>query len=41
MTYNLFFLELALKEWKKLDSSIQQQFKKKIESVLKSSYFKK
>jgi len=27
MTYNLFFHPLALKEWKKLASSVQQQFK--------------
>ena len=30
MSYKLLFLEDALKEWKKLDSSIQSQFKKKL-----------
>jgi mRNA interferase RelE/StbE len=30
MTYNLEFKESALKEWRKLDSSIREQFKKKL-----------
>lgn len=30
MSYNLQFHKLALKEWRKLDSSIQEQFKKKL-----------
>lgn len=30
MNYELKFLPLALKEWKKLDNSIQTQFKKKL-----------
>lgn len=30
MSYSLQFHELALKEWKKLDSSIREQFKKKL-----------
>jgi mRNA interferase RelE/StbE len=30
MTYKLTFLEVALKEWKKLSPPIQQQFKKKL-----------
>lgn len=30
MNYSLQFHELALKEWKKLDSSIREQFKKKL-----------
>ena len=34
MTYKLQFLPAALKEWKKLASSTQQQFKKKLEARL-------
>ncbi len=34
MNYNLTFLPTALKEWKKLDSSIQVQLKKKLKKVL-------
>jgi mRNA interferase RelE/StbE len=34
MIYNLKFLPLALKEWKKLDNSIQQQLKKKLKERL-------
>ena len=34
MTYNLEFHPLALKEWKKLAPSIQQQFKKKLQQRL-------
>jgi len=30
MTYELGFVEDALKEWRKLDSSIRDQFKKKL-----------
>ena len=30
MIYSLQFHELALKEWKKLDTSIREQFKKKL-----------
>ena len=30
MIYSLQFHELALKEWKRLDSSIREQFKKKL-----------
>ena len=30
MNYNLKFLPTALKEWKKLDNSLQTQFKKKL-----------
>ena len=34
MKYRLKFLPTALKEWKKLDNSIQSQFKKKLKEVL-------
>lgn len=34
MTYKLAFDRRALKEWRKLDSTIQQQFKKKLKQVL-------
>lgn len=34
MNYNLKFLPTALKEWKKLDNTIQVQFKKKLKNVL-------
>ena len=33
--YKLKFLPVALKEWKKLDSPIRQQFKKRLEQRLK------
>lgn len=36
MTYNLFFHPLALKEWKKLAPSTQQQFKKALKKRLES-----
>ena len=36
MPYKLKFLPTALKEWKKLDGSIRNQLKKKLESVLDS-----
>ncbi len=32
--YNLKFLPVALKEWKKLDSGIKNEFKKKLEKRL-------
>ncbi len=34
MIYNLKFLPTALKEWKKLDNSIQKQLKKKLKERL-------
>lgn len=34
MIYKLKFLPAALKEWKKLDNSVQAQFKKKIKERL-------
>lgn len=40
MTYNLYFHPLALKEWKKLAPSIQQQFKKAITKRLESPHVK-
>ncbi|MCI5143428.1 MAG: type II toxin-antitoxin system RelE/ParE family toxin [Candidatus Electrothrix sp. ATG1] len=36
MPYKLKFLPTALKEWEKLDGSIRNQLKKKLESVLNS-----
>lgn len=36
MTYELAFLDVALKEWKKLDSNIRGQFKKKLAERLQS-----
>jgi mRNA interferase RelE/StbE len=38
MNYNLKFLPTALKEWKKLDNSIQSQFKKKLAERLKEPH---
>jgi mRNA interferase RelE/StbE len=38
MTYNLKFLPTALKEWKKLDPSVQSQFKKKLRERLESPH---
>ena len=38
MTYNLEFHPLALKEWKKLAPSIQQQFKKKLQQRLSNPH---
>jgi mRNA interferase RelE/StbE len=35
MTYELGFVEDALKEWRKLDSGIRDQFKKKLSERLK------
>ena len=34
MIYKLKFLPTALKEWKKLDNTVQNQFKKKLEERL-------
>lgn len=34
MSYKLRFHELALKEWKRLDMSLREQFKKKLEERL-------
>ncbi len=36
MSYNLQFHKLALKEWQKLDSTIQKQFKKKLAERLEN-----
>ncbi|MBE6441140.1 MAG: type II toxin-antitoxin system RelE/ParE family toxin [Desulfovibrio desulfuricans] len=36
MSYNLRFHELALKEWRKLDSTIREQFKKKLSERLEN-----
>jgi len=36
MTYELEFRKSALKEWKKLGSTIQSQFKKKLSEVLEN-----
>jgi len=38
MSYKLKFLPTALKEWEKLDNSIQQQFKKKLAERLESPH---
>ena len=38
MSYKLKFLPTALKEWKKLDNSIQVQFKKKLAERLESPH---
>ena len=38
MNYKLKFLPTALKEWKKLDNSIQVQFKKKLIKCLDSPH---
>lgn len=38
MTYKLKFLPTALKEWKKLDNSIQAQFKKKLSERLENPH---
>lgn len=38
MSYKLKFLPTALKEWKKLDNSIQTQFKKKLKQRLVSPH---
>ena len=36
MSYNLRFHELTLKEWRKLDSTIREQFKKKLSERLEN-----
>ena len=38
MIYNLKFLPTALKEWKKLDNTVQTQFKKKLKERLHSPH---
>lgn len=38
MNYKLKFLPSALKEWKKLDTSIQTQFKKKLKQCLRQPH---
>ncbi len=38
MNYKLKFLPTALKEWKKLDNSIQSQFKKKLAEWLEKPH---
>ena len=38
MSYKLKFLPTALKEWKKLDNSIQSQFKKKVKERLEEPH---
>ncbi len=38
--YKLKFIPTALKEWKKLDGSIQSQFKKKLEERLQEPHTK-
>jgi len=38
MSYKLKFLPTALKEWKKLDNSIQMQLKKKLQERLESPH---
>ena len=38
MNFKLKFLPTALKEWKKLDNTIQSQFKKKLKNRLKSPH---
>ena len=41
MNYKLKFLPSALKEWKKLDASIQTQFKKKLTECLRQPHLPK
>lgn len=38
MTYNLEFKESALKEWRKLDGAIREQFKKKLAERLEQPH---
>jgi len=38
MTYKLNFLPTALREWKKLDNSVQLQFKKKLKERLETPH---
>ncbi len=40
MNYKLKFLPTALKEWKKLDNTIQAKFKKKLKKRLTSPHIK-
>ncbi len=40
MTYELEFKKQALKEWKKLDASVQKQFKKKLQERLETPHVK-
>ncbi|MCD4675401.1 MAG: type II toxin-antitoxin system RelE/ParE family toxin [Desulfobacula sp.] len=40
MNYKLKFLSTALKEWKKLDNTIQAKFKKKLKERLSSPHIK-
>jgi mRNA interferase RelE/StbE len=37
-TYELFFIPVALKEWKQLDNSVRMRLKKKLENVLQSPF---
>jgi len=41
MNYELFFHPKALKEWKKLDKSIKEQFKKKLKERLQNPKIEK
>jgi len=41
MSYKLKFLPTALKEWRKLDNTIQSQFKKKLKERLESPHVPK
>jgi mRNA interferase RelE/StbE len=38
MSYQLEFKKTALKEWKKLGSTVQQQFKKKLADVIENPH---
>jgi mRNA interferase RelE/StbE len=38
VTYELEFKKTALKEWKKLGSTIREQFKKKLEEVMENPH---
>lgn len=38
MNYNLKFIPIALKEWKKLDNTIQSQLKKKLKDRLENPH---
>ena len=38
MNYNLKFIPIALKEWRKLDNTIQSQLKKKLKDRLKNPH---
>jgi len=38
MTYKLEFNEHALKEWKKIDSSVKEQFKKQLAKRLENPH---